>query len=857
MSAVLPFVLLRWTIISPLLSGDAPFRQHIEVVDNMAEGSTDPVHPNSNPSDYRNSAPTAATAPGVPNVLIDAVLYDGYENNHLDEAIRILNIGSSDVNIGGWRLNDGESSSSLFPTNTMLSPAQAIWISKQGEGFWRHFGFLPDFELVDSPTFTIPNLAGGWPQLNDNGDQVILFDRNDSIMDCLVYEQAVADMCLLEWSGNSVWPYQVGSIFAQEGQILYRRRNAMTGLPVPDTNSASDWAQSMIDSIDGRRVRYPGWDLESYFFTTRMTETAVITVAIAPDNAFQTLINAIRSARTSIQIESLTFENLAIGEALVAAAQRSVSVTLLLEGAPVGGIDDAERYNCQRLESAGGRCWFMINDNSENIHDRYRYIHAKFMLIDGRRLIISTENLSPNSLPYDDKGDGTWGRRGVLLVVDTPAVANHVQTIFDHDLDVAQHRDILRWQMGHPNYGAPSPSFVPITVTGGTTYPVRFPSPSVFSGTFRFELVQSPENSLRRSDGLLGIVNRAGDGDTVLVQQLAERPYWGSANSNPVADPNPRVEAYLEAARRGAQVRLLLDAFYDDRNSPVGNGATCDYVRAVASSEKLPIDCALANPAGLGIHSKILLAQVGGHGIVHVGSINGTESSHKANRELAIQIHSDGVYDVLTEMFERDWPHPVYFPAVFQQYIGPAGHILISEVHYDPSGVDDAEFIELVNPTGSQIDLGGYGIGDAVNKSDFEDLRRFPSPTLIGPHQTLIAATSATAFHNAYGYNPDFELLNTDPAVPDLIDDLAWGDPAAFLQLGNGGDEVILRDPADKIIDVVVYGSGAYPGHGACELVTIANASLERFPYWRDTDVCAADFREWPFPNPGFLPPDR
>ncbi|MBK7920478.1 MAG: hypothetical protein IPJ94_30360 [Chloroflexi bacterium] len=96
--------------------------------------------------------------------------------------------------------------------------------------------------------------------------------------------------------------------------------------------------------------------------------------------------------------------------------------------------------------------------------------------------------------------------------------------------------------------------------------------------------------------------------------------------------------------------------------------------------------------------------------------------------------------------------------------------------------------------------------------------------------------------------------MNTVTAVPDLLDDLAWGDPATFLQLGNQGDEVILRNAQDQIVDVVTYGVGSYPGVVACPLVSLLNASLERWPYWRDTDDCLMDFREWPFPSPGAIP---
>lgn len=466
---------------------------------------------------------------------------------------------------------------------------------------------------------------------------------------------------------------------------MYRRRDPLAGLPVADTNTAADWAQTTGDVINGRKVRYPGWDLDTFFFTYRVTETAVLTIAIAPDNAYQTIIDQIDSAQSTIQIESLTFENTGIANALIEATNRGVGVTVLLEGAPAGGITDQEKHVCQQIENAGGQCWFMVNDSEEDVFDRYRFLHAKFMLIDGARAVIGSENMSINSLTNDDKRDGTWGRRGVVLVTTAPGVIDHLQTIFDRDFDFANHVDLFRWQATHATYGAPSPGFVPITETGGMTYTVRYETPTTLSGTFAFEIVQSPENSLRDQDGLLGLVNRVGDGDTLLVQQLSERPYWGVTTSN------------------------------------------------------------------------------------------GTEQSNKGNRELALQIQSDEAYTLLAGMFTRDWPHRTLLPLVQNQYQGPAPYVLLSEILYDPAGPDDAEFIELANPTPDPIDLSHYGLGDAVNRSDFEDVRRFPPGTTIASGKTIVVATGATAFKAEYGANPDFEILNTDPTVPDLIDDTAWG----------------------------------------------------------------------------------
>lgn len=126
--------------------------------------------------------------------------------------------------------------------------------------------------------------------------------------------------------------------------------------------------------------------------------------------------------------------------------------------------------------------------------------------------------------------------------------------------------------------------------------------------------------------------------------------------------------------------------------------------------------------------------------------------------------------------------------------------------------------------------------------------------TVIGPGDCIIVATTATGFNSLFGFSPDFEFLDTDPLVSDLIDDPNWGDEAAFLQLGNLGDEVIFRNPNGDIVDAIGYGEGEVPGVVSCTLVSAPNHSLERFPYWRDTDNCLDDLRDWPFPNPGDLP---
>ena len=774
------------------------------------------------------------------SLVIEAVHYDGYSLWDIDEAVAIRNMSHDVVNLHGWRLADSNHTVSEFPTGASIQPLQLAWITGNAYAFQQQFGFPPDVTLSD------------WPGFANEGDAVVLLDQDDQLIDVVVYGSE--DTTIPGWSGSAVQPYTLIGVFGKEGQILSRKPDSTSGMPLPDSDSAQDWLQENGDAYQGRQVRYPGWDLDTFFFPVREEQPASMTIAIAPDNAYETLLKVINNAQSTLQIATLTFENLSIANALIDAAHRGVSTQILLEGSPVGGITDQEKAICQKIEDAGGQCWFMISDQENRIHDRYQFAHAKYMIVDGDLALVSSENLSPNSMPYDNKNDGTWGRRGVVLITDAPKIVERLEQVFAKDLDPSNHQDLFRWQADHLKYGAPPAGFAPVLSSGGISYTVRFPQAALFSNIQAFELQQSPENLLRFEDGIFGLIGRAQTGDTLLIQQLQERPHWGPTAGNRVDDPNLRLEYFIGAARRGAEVRLLLDSFFDDPDNPISNAATCSLVNDLGREENLHLECRQANPTGLGIHNKMILAQINGNGYVQVGSWNGTELASKGNREIALLAQSDSAYDYLAYMFEIDWPHEKFLPVIAAHFKGFANHALISEILYDSSGPDETEFVEIVNPTLKTINLGHYSLGDAVSREDFEDVRKFPANTILNPGEVIVITTSAIDFFETYHQWPDFEILETKGEVPNLIDDPTWGDPEAHFRLGNQGDEVILRDENDKIIDLVTYGTGSYPDQIPCPLLPSANYSLERLPYWQDSDNCPEDFRQWPYPSPGNTP---
>jgi hypothetical protein len=181
----------------------------------------------------------------------------------------------------------------------------------------------------------------------------------------------------------------------------------------------------------------------------------------------------------------------------------------------------------------------------------------------------------------------------------------------------------------------------------------------------------------------------------------------------------------------------------------------------------------------------------------------------------------------------------------------PAKHLLISEVYYVT--IPEKEWVEIYNPTGAAVDLSAYKIGDAVYFDDAEGMYQFPPGTTLPANGLLVVAGTATGFREDHpGQSPNFEIVNSDPAVPDLLDYPAWG--TWEWGLANDGDEVLLLDGDNQPVDVLVYGDGAFPGVTPHPGGIAFGHSLERYPIWWDSDDCSADFRDWPYPSPGELP---
>jgi len=116
---------------------------------------------------------------------------------------------------------------------------------------------------------------------------------------------------------------------------------------------------------------------------------------------------------------------------------------------------------------------------------------------------------------------------------------------------------------------------------------------------------------------------------------------------------------------------------------------------------------------------------------------------------------------------------PIYFPLINR--LDPVGEefnlrLLISEVMNNPSGHEPGlEWIEIYNRSIQRINLVGHKIGDSETRGDPEGMYRFPVGSIIQPGQVVVIANQGLLFSQVHGFQPDYELLDSDQAIQDMV----------------------------------------------------------------------------------------
>jgi len=341
-----------------------------------------------------------------------------------------------------------------------------------------------------------------------------------------------------------------------------------------------------------------------------------VTLFVSPDSSYSAVTGVIRNSTDTLLISMYEFTHPEIAREIVSAVDRGVDVTLLLEGGPVGGISDEQKGVMNYLTENGVSVSTIESEG--NLPARYRYLHAKYIVADDYVTVVLSENFKPSGIPLP----GTKGNRGWGAIVYDVEIADYFTDVFTADIfgyDIYQYvpgTELLPENWADENI---TPYFSEKTLYNVSITPVISPDTSNLVP----DLIRSATNSID-------------------IQQAYISPYPDGENT--------WLAGVLDAADRGAEVRVMLDGMYYNTEDDADN----DELVATLNRYGNPVSAKLLSPSAYltKLHNKGVIVD---GGYVLISSINWNYNSPNNNREAGLIIQSTESAEYYTAVFSFDW----------------------------------------------------------------------------------------------------------------------------------------------------------------------------------------------------------
>lgn len=436
---------------------------------------------------------------------------------------------------------------------------------------------------------------------------------------------------------------------------------------------------------------------------TGLVQAHPIRVSEAPDNNLALTLSAIQSAQQSLLVNIYEMTSPEIMSALQERIEAGVRVVILEEGQPVGGLSkegrrvqsELVRAMKQKKNSADNHFYEMTSKASDQKR-RFRFNHAKYIVTDAQTLLLGSENYSTSGNPRK----GRIGNRGWQVFLRDREMVNQYQSVFHSDTD-RSYGDMIDLTESHSESFFLEDSVLAKAFLEGVDYFSSFGTDSIDSPMKRigkdadrvespvvkkllgdaptdldasaFQKITSPDTSL---SGLTSMIENAQS--SIDLELMSFNSRWGGQDEG-----SPLFQALLSAARRGVQIRILLndewvfarggakgkspdadDFGFELRDSDVTpsrskkkkqNEVTAELFNRIGADEGLKLSARIANVKKMGItyiHNKGGLVD---DNKTLVSSINWNQNSTTNNREAALLITSEAVNAHYKALFDQDW----------------------------------------------------------------------------------------------------------------------------------------------------------------------------------------------------------
>lgn len=601
------------------------------------------------------AAPEVVSTPDHP--VLSRVHYYAVRD---EEFVTIGNPTAIPWDLGNWTLTDREGTVTI-PTETTLGAGDELVLTYNATSYRE--------EMLEDPTFTYKHgeaaraATTGSFLLRNGGDEVLLGDDAGNLVDAFVYGSSTYD-------GNG-WG-SVPAVALNRGKVAVRV--SASGV-VRDTDTAADWDQLRSFGLG-----------QSSFPAPRWTITGAVRPFLAPDESLDVVSAYIDDAHRTIDWSTYTFNSAVLAERFRSARDRGVAVRILLEGQPVGGLDERSWEIVANLSAAGAHVRFLADDSANRSLARYRFNHAKFAVVDRETTLVFSENSGDHGFPVPPRS----GNRGWGIAVENRTVADWFSDVFDADFEPSR-RDSVALDNFHPD-------LVPYEGDLWKGRPLSEPRlGSRIAGRFEVMPILGPDTTLD-PNGIRGWLASAAR--SLNIELFYTHPSWES-------HPNVYLDEALRAARRGVSVHILLDdSWYNSEGvDGDGNDDTVSWLNEIAAVEGLDLEAKLGRSAAHGIlkfHTKGFVVD---EEAVVISSVNWNLNSVTANREVGLLVRHPEVAAFFLDAFRWDWKDDVVRPwaNAGPDLLGYAGQdVVLSAIgSFDDQGIVAYEW-----------DLDGDGVAD-------------------------------------------------------------------------------------------------------------------------------------------------
>jgi len=514
------------------------------------------------------------------------------------EAVTIYNAGSSYVNLKDYYLDDGEGTVK-FTSDLFIAPKRTLTVASAVPEPW--------FTGHDVYLFGTGGIIAKSFILADAGDEVSLRrTAGGAVVDAFVYGNG--DTKIPGWKGPAFGKITAGDM-------------ALRCSPF-DTDTAADWKSSVCGRTNETMTSSGMFD-------------ATVTPFAFPDSKGDPVFKALENAKSEVLISMYILDHKDIVALLIALMEKGVSVTILLEGSPGGGVPDTEVRYMTLLCSKGAHVT-MIKNNG--VYKRYDLVHNKYAVVDTKTVIVTSENWRESSFT---------GNRGWGAVIESVGLAEYMRKIFFEDNDPSR-MDIY-------DLKAIYPSAPPISVPA---YKQR-PSAAYDSYSAYVRPALSPDMSFEFLEKEMN-----GASKRIYAEQMSIQYAWTDTTAN-----SP-ISWSLSASEEGVDVKIIADVTFAD-----ADGGGRDNYTVVSLLGDMGISSRTINGGddfGL-THNKGVIIDDS----VWISSINWTDRSFNNNREFAAVIYSKDVADYFAKYFMADWGPDVYFDVIIDVKGNTAGEPIL------------------------------------------------------------------------------------------------------------------------------------------------------------------------------------